>query len=1497
MGIAGTPTRHFFNLPANQTSVQKTVVIPDPIMYPYTKTFNVSLSRYPNSDHICIGGVSDCNERGPVDVLVGRPIWVWGTILFGEIPQLILPDTVEVTEGSSTSLDVRLSTVPIQDVTVLISGYNRTDLDTTASTPRQLTFSASESEISHAITLGAKHDADYTNEIVELIFDATRGGDTETSDTIYVRILDDDLGGLVVTPNQVSVPEGGTASFEVSLTAMPPVGETVTVMMDGYAGSDLDTTASAPRTLRFDSSNYSDAKPVTISAKHDDDFVDDSVELTVTVSGGGYGEASKTVDVTIKDDDMPYLVVSTNTVRVPEGGTASFEVSLTAMPPVGETVTVMMDGYAGSDLDTTASAPRTLRFNSSNYSDAKTVTISAKHDDDFADDSVQLDIQASGGGYDDTDMVNVTIMDDDSTPVEATIHVSKEEVNEGDDVEVVIYQSDGFSSPTTIGLNYTNISAESGDYEPIYNVNIGSGETERRFTITTIADADTDSEQFTVALGSLPSGMVAGDPSSKTITIREPHPPPIRPQVDLSAIKRSAVEGEPLRIMAELSQTWHTSVEIPLTVTQGSATEPDDFEIRRPAYIEISSASTSGTYEISTIPDDIAEGDEEFIVAIDIQRISSDLDIGNSTVELTITDDDEIGIDAPPSVQVAEGQFNSIDVKLHSMPTSTVELTIHGYTHPDLEIAPQDLRFTPEDWDKSQQVHVTFNENNQIDSDREELILSATGGGYTGESHTVIVTLSDNDSPEMDAPETLFIQEGATENFNVTLSAEPTQSVQITFSAHDDLTPAPLSLTIQANEWNRPHPVSLTAESDDDYDSEVISFELTASDGGYDGITHTIEVTIEDNTEQPLRISIQDHQAFEQDGSIHLAVELNRPTDEVVTVQYATFDDSAKEGEDYTASRGIVIFDPNATSGVVQIAINPDEIDEGDETFFVRLSNPSPSHVEIIREVGTATIKDQNQQAYLQIIDVWVDASESVVEFQVRISEPQPVPVPVHYQTYDRTAKAGKDYQSQQGIVTIAPGLMETVIVIPLLKNGINWLRESFAVHVTSSSDVQIHKAVGVATIQEATDSDQKILLGYATRFIRTASVQVTEALGQRFRSGQDMAVCAADDQAQRVQLWSTTSPWNPTLGELLSGCHISRSITTSNARFGVWGRGAFRRFNGRGDDALSIRGDVTTGMLGADYQWKTMAEEGGHWLVGILLAHSQSSGSFRLSDQSGDLKAHMTGFYPYVSYRASSWHAWMSGGYGWGDATMQKEEEDQLVSRFGAIGLRAHLASTQSVHFAYHGDVLFTDAKMASYTMRGEAVRIRVGLEGAFQMWEGVHPYLEANVRQDGGDTESGIGMELSGGVRIDYPAWQLKGDVRSHGLIMHTADDFTEWGLSGAIQVGRRSDGFMVVLRPSWGPRQTSGLHQQQTILDVGPAHGGTHQTDLEVGYGRPWRSGDIRSVIGVTQFSSSRLFRVGGELRPWNQVSFSVSALGHQDQSNIGSLGVNLQGSMHY
>lgn len=515
----------------------------------------------------------------------------------------------------------------------------------------------------------------------------------------------------------------------------------------------------------------------------------------------------------------------------------------------------------------------------------------------------------------------------------------------------------------------------------------------------------------------------------------------------------------------------------------------------------------------------------------------------------------------------------------------------------------------------------------------------------------------------------------------------------------------------------------------------------------------------------------------------------------------------------------------------------------------------------------------------------------------MRISEPQPVPVPVHYQTYDRTAKAGKDYQSQQGIATIAPGLMETVIVIPLLKNGINWLRESFAVHVTSSSDVQIHKAVGVATIQEATDSDQKILLGYATRFIRTASVQVTEALGQRFRSGQDMAVCAADDQAQRMQLWSTTSPWNPTLGELLSGCHISRSITTSNARFGVWGRGAFRRFNGRGDDALSIRGDVTTGMLGADYQWKTIAEEGGHWLVGILLAHSQSSGSFRLSDQSGDLKAHMTGFYPYVSYRASSWHAWMSGGYGWGDATMQKEEEGQLVSRFGAIGLRAHLASTQSVHFAYQGDVLFTDAKMASYTMRGEAVRIRVGLEGAFQMWEGVHPYLEANVRQDGGDTESGIGMELGGGVRIDYPAWQLKGDVRSHGLIMHTADDFTEWGLSGAIQVGRRSDGFMVALRPSWGPRQTSGLHQQQTILDVGPAHGGTHQTDLEVGYGRPWRSGDIRSVIGVTQFSSSRLFRVGGELRPWNQVSFSVSALGYQDQSNIGSLGVNLQGSMQY
>ena len=59
--------------------------------------------------------------------------------------------------------------------------------------------------------------------------------------------------------------------------------------------------------------------------------------------------------------------------------------------------------------------------------------------------------------------------------------------------------------------------------------------------------------------------------------------------------------------------------------------------------------------------------------------------------------------------------------------------------------------------------------------------------------------------------------------------------------------------------------------------------------------------------------------------------------------------------------------------------------------------------------------------------------------------------------------------------------------------------------------------------------------------------------------------------------------------------------------------------------------------------------------------------------------------------------------------------------------------------------------------------------------------PREEVNVLQDGGSAETSTGQELGGGVRLSYPAWRLKEEMRTQGLVIHSADGFTRVGAAG--------------------------------------------------------------------------------------------------------------------
>ena len=129
-------------------------------------------------------------------------------------------------------------------------------------------------------------------------------------------------------------------------------------------------------------------------------------------------------------------------------------------------------------------------------------------------------------------------------------------------------------------------------------------------------------------------------------------------------------------------------------------------------------------------------------------------------------------------------------------------------------------------------------------------------------------------------------------------------------------------------------------------------------------------LTLVDNDRTPM-ISVNDATVIESADEVAFTVSLDPATDARVTVEYATADtagqpDAATAGEDYGHTSGRLEFAPGELEKTVRVPILDDALEEPDETFALRLSNPSGAAL----EVGTATGTIVDNDAPLQVFRV-----------------------------------------------------------------------------------------------------------------------------------------------------------------------------------------------------------------------------------------------------------------------------------------------------------------------------------------------------------------------------------------------------------------------------------------------------------------------------------------------------------------------------------------------
>ena len=304
---------------------------------------------------------------------------------------------------------------------------------------------------------------------------------------------------------------------------------------------------------------------------------------------------------------------------------------------------------------------------------------------------------------------------------------------------------------------------------------------------------------------------------------------------------------------------------------------------------------------------------------------------------------------------------------------------------------------------------------------------------------------------------------------------------------------------------------------------------------------------------------------------------------------------------------------------------------------------------------------------------------------------------------------------------------------------------------------------------------------------------------------------------------------------------------------YSLWGAGEMMRFSSGGAEGVHD-GEVVTAALGGDYEF-------GSLLAGLAVSYSRGSGGFELGrageDDVGDVSTSLTSAFPYarlaVNHRLSLWGVL---GYGFGQLDIsgggEQDPTSDVAMRMVGLGAHGELVGAEDpddFKLALRSDGFV--AQMTSDEVEGrseltaDVSRMRVMLEAhkGYTLGGGelVKPQLRVGMRRDGGDVETGFGMELGGGLSFLDSERGLSIAVHGRKLVAHEQSDYEEWGLGGSITLNPQGGGrgLSLGLSPSWGST-ASGLARLWAqgatgLTPNGYGYGyGSRRLDAEVGYG---------------------------------------------------------------
>jgi uncharacterized repeat protein (TIGR03803 family) len=221
-----------------------------------------------------------------------------------------------------------------------------------------------------------------------------------------------------------------------------------------------------------------------------------------------------------------------------------------------------------------------------------------------------------------------------------------------------------------------------------------------------------------------------------------------------------------------------------------------------------------------------------------------------------------------------------------------------------------------------------------------------------------------------------------------------------------------------------------------------------------------------DACDSGFELSVSDSVATEG-GKATFVVTLSNAAPAIVTVDYATADETAVAPGDYAArSPKVLTFTPGQTSKVVEVAVKNDTRDEDAETFVLNLSNPT--FAVITDGEGRATISDDDPTPVLSVNTPSVVEGNTMknLNFVVSLSAASGKVVTVDYQTVDGSASVvGLDYQAAAGTLTFLPGQISRTVPVKVLGDLVPEGTEFLELGLSNANGADLSPAPHTATI------------------------------------------------------------------------------------------------------------------------------------------------------------------------------------------------------------------------------------------------------------------------------------------------------------------------------------------------------------------------------------------------------------------------------------------------